>query len=142
MAHPGLAVALASFQATIQNTRNRLIAIPRAQQRALGLEARRDNHIIHVSVRRCDATPRRWNHHYFKLTGDNEFAIPTDVTSLQPGDSVEVKVHGVIPDRPLPARAESAAAMLVRLANEPSVGWREDGSDRVDEYLNADIANE
>ena len=133
-----LATTLGEFEATIQNTKNRLIAIPAPTQRTLGLE-RRAGHLIHLSLRKHGVG--RWNHHYFKLTGDNEFSIPTDVVGLQQGDRVQVKVHAVIPNKPLrKERHESGAALLARLARAGDrQGWRTDGAERHDHYLREDI---
>ena len=139
MANPHLSETLAEFDAKIQRTKNRLIAVPADVQRRLGLERRPENDIVLVSVRKANAG--RWNHHLLKLTFDNELAIPADVTSLGPGDRVQVKVHAVYPGTPKPSRATSAkgAGLLVALANEDLPGWRSDGSRRVDEYLNEGI---
>lgn len=131
-----------AFTATIQGTKNRLVAIPAEAQRRLGLEHRANNHIIHVSIR--PAGRGRWNHHYFKLTGDNEFAIPADVHGLSCGDEVDVKIHGVIADQPVEpdARTSSGMGLLLELAKRPRPGIRTDGSTRVDEYLREGIRQE
>jgi len=139
MAHPHLSETRATFGARIHRTKNRIVAIPADVQRALGLERRPDNHILLVSIR---ASGRgRWNHHYVKLTHDNEFAIPADVSGLSGGDDIEVKVHRVISDEAVAtARARPrGAALLVALAAEPRAGWREEGSTDVDERLDEEI---
>jgi hypothetical protein len=136
----GLSTTLAEFSATIQNTRNRLVAIPRAVQKEVGLEIRRNNHIVRVSWRRSGGG--HWNHHYVKLTGDNEFSIPSDVVGLKQGDQIDVKVHRVIPDVGLPIAAQNrtAATLLLEIADAaPEEGWRTDGSTRLDEYMNEDV---
>ena len=142
MASAGLSTTLAEFSATIHRTKNRLVAIPAEVQRSLGLERRPNNHIVHVSIR--TAGRGRWNHHYFKLTGDNEFAIPTDVTGFSCGDEVDVKVHRVIADEPLDPELDgtSGMALLLELDKRPRPGWRTDGSTRVDEYLREQIREE
>src|SRR5947208_2385572 len=94
MANPDLARELASFTARIQKSKNRLVAIPAEVQRRLGLKRRRQNHIVVVSIRPHDRG--RWNHHYFRLTFDNEFMVPTDIAGVAPGDAIDVKVHRVI----------------------------------------------
>jgi hypothetical protein len=143
MASPSLSTTLAEFTATIQRTKNRLVAIPAGVQRRLGLGRRANNHIVHVSIRL--AGRGRWNHHYFKLTGDNEFAIPADVTGFDCGDQVEVKLHRVIADESA-AESEpqsSGAELLLDLMDRPRpAGWRTDGSTRVDEYLREQIRDE
>ena len=136
MAHPDLGATLALFDATIHRTKNRLISVPAGVQRQLGLARKPDNDLLLVSVRKVRSG--RWNHHYVKLTSDNEFAIPADVTRLSPGDEVEVKVHGVfsgVPKARARPPAAAGAALLVELATRERPGWREDGSARVDEYL-------
>jgi hypothetical protein len=136
MANPHLATTLATFEATVQRTKNRLIAIPAAIQRQLGLGRRPRNHIVMFSIR-----PRargRWNHHLAYLTRDNEFAIPADITHIRPGSQVDVKIHRVIPDadaleaRPRPP---NAGALLLALGEEAGDDGRTDGSVRVDELL-------
>lgn len=137
---PEKVTTLAEFSALVQRHKNRWVAIPAEAQKRLGLSRRPNNHIIYVSIRKSG--PGRWNHHYFKLTGDNEFAIPTDVTHLSGGDQVDVKVHKIIPDEPLPVGEEpcSAADLLLDWdRRHPRSGWREDGSDRHDHYLNAEV---
>jgi hypothetical protein len=135
-----LATTIVQFTAVIQRTKNRLVAIPADAQRRLGLQRRRDNHIVHVSIRRSGGG--RWNHHYLKLTSDNEFAVPADITGLQCGDAVDVKVHRVIPDVALPTPSGSSGAdLLLRLAAEPRPAWRSDGSTRLDEYLRAETVD-
>jgi hypothetical protein len=133
MARSPYGAALAHFEAQIHNSKNRQVSIPADMQRSLGLERRPDNHIILVSIRRRGEG--RWNHHYFKLTFDNEFSIPADVGQLRPGDPIEVKVHRVIADIPVQRSGASGAATLAALAARPRPGWREDGSERLDEYL-------
>lgn len=127
---------LARFTTRIHNSKNRQLSIPAATQQQLGLTRRADNHIILVSIRA--AGQGRWNHHYFKLTYDNEFAIPSDVTHLSPGDEVDVKVHRVIEDAPV-AVPRSGASTLRSLAAQPRPGWREDGSVRLDDYLREEV---
>jgi hypothetical protein len=137
MASPHHSTTLATFKAVIQRSKDRLIAIPAATQRQLRLTRRADNHIIAYSIRRAGAG--RWNHHLAKLTYDNEFSIPSDVTTLAAGEQVEVKVHRIIPDAPLPLPTESSpAAPLLELAAAAGPDVRVDGSDRVDDYLNGD----
>lgn len=139
MAHPHLADTRARFPARIHRTKNRLVAIPAEVQRQLGLERRPDNCIALVSIRR--AGRGRWNHHYVKLTADNEFAVPADVTGLGPGDEIEVKVHRLIRDEEASAQepgASRGAGLLIALAAEPRPGWRTDGAERLDDYLAED----
>jgi hypothetical protein len=137
MAHPHLKTPLAEFSAVVHRTKNRLVAIPADVQRTLQLERRQDNHIVLVSIR--SHGPGRWNHHYFKLTYDNEFAIPSDMTHLKQGGRVDVRIHRVIRDetavRTTDDRAKGAA-LLTRLADRPRSGWRTNGADRLDDYLN------
>jgi hypothetical protein len=111
------------------------VAIPAAIQQQLGLERRPDNCLALVSIRKAGGG--RWNHHYVKLTFDNEFAIPSDVVGIRPGDDVEVKVHRLIRDEPVAVGKPEAegAAVLLALASEPRAGWRADGSQNVDDYL-------
>jgi hypothetical protein len=122
----------------VHRTKNRLVAIPAAVQRSLRLDRRPENHILLVSIR--SHGPGRWNHHYFKLTHDNEFAIPNDVTHLRGGDRVDVRIHRVIRDEAAAGSEKSGrptgAAVLTQLAERQRVGWRDDGSERLDEYLN------
>ncbi len=139
MAHPHLAVTLAHFEAHIHHTKNRLVAIPAAVQRQLGLRRRPDNHLLYVSIRPAGAG--RWNHHYFKLTFDNEFAIPSDIAHLTQGDRIEVRIHRIIPDLTHTVRV-SAAGLLLALAAQTRPGWRSDGSLRLDDYLKEELADE
>jgi hypothetical protein len=137
MASSHHSTTLAIFEATIQRSKDRLIAIPAATQRQLRLTRRADNHIISYSIRH--AGEGRWNHHLSKLTYDNEFSIPSDITALAAGDEVEVKVHRIIPDAPLqPATEASGAAPLLELAAAAGQDPRVDGSERVDDYLTGD----
>ena len=145
----GLEITLAEFAASVHDSKNRQVSIPAAIQRELGLTKRRDNHIIRVSIRKQGAPSRRWNHHYFKLTGDNEFSIPSDVAAIKPGDRLDVKVHRVIADVEYCVRgsAPEAHKTFADLAEEWRreeaaglvSGWRTDGSTRHDEYLTADV---
>jgi hypothetical protein len=137
MASPHHTTTLATFKAVIQRSKDRLVAIPAATQRQLRLTRRSDNHIIAYSIRH--AGRGRWNHHLAKLTYDNEFSIPSDVTALAAGEEVEVKVHRIIPDAPLPPpTASSPAAPLLDLAAAAGHDARVDGSERVDDYLAGD----
>lgn len=133
-----LDTTLATFDATIHRTKNRLVAIPARVQREVGLERGPDNHIVRVSIRRAGSG--RWNHHYFKLTGDNEFSIPSDIVGLAGGDRVEVKIHAIIPDAPVAVDEVDASAtgLLLALAARKRPGWRTDGATRLDEYLAAE----
>ena len=126
---------LATFEARIHRSKNRQVSIPAEVQRQLGLARRKHNHIIRVSIRPSGAG--YWNQHYLKLTSDNEFSIPSDVTGLAPGDTIQVRVHSVLADTPMATVkvAETGAAVLLRLANEPGEGWRTDGSRNLDAYL-------
>ncbi len=139
MAHPHFSETRATFGARIHRTKNRLVAIPADVQRVLGLERRPDNHLLLVSIRR--ARKGRWNHHYVKLTHDNEFAIPADVVGLAGGDDIEVKVHRVIRDEAVATESArpKGAALLVALAAEPRAGWSEEGSTEVDARLEEEI---
>lgn len=142
MSSESLSTTLVEFTATVQDHKNRLVAIPAEARRQLGLESRRNNHVVRVSIRR--AGKGRWNHHYFKLTGDNEFAIPTDVTGVGRGDRIDVKVHRVIPDleaEPAERAASSAAGVLLDLMKNTPVAWRTDGADRHDDYLNSEMVD-
>jgi len=134
VASPHLSTTLAEFTTVVQRSKNRLVAVPAVTQRALGLARRRDNHIIACSIRR--AGRGRWNHHLVKLTYDNEFSLPADVSAIGPGDTVEVKVHRIIADVPVAPPAEgSPADPLLDLAAYAGHDPRIDGSDRVDDYL-------
>lgn len=138
MAHPHLAQTGAQFSARVHRTKNRLVAIPAAVQRSLGLERRPDNCIALVSLRHHGGG--RWNHHYVKLTFDNEFAIPSDVAGIGAGDELDVKVHRLIRDEPMQVeRAARGAALLLELAQEQRPGWRKDGAEKLDDYLREDI---
>ena len=133
---------IATFEATIHRTKNRCVTIPAAEARKLGLRHRPDNHIIHVSIRKAGLG--RWNHHYFKLTANNEFALPTDIAGLEPGDQIDVKVHRLVADaaasEQVAARGSTAADVLLNFARRDDlVGWRADGSVRVDGYLREEM---
>lgn len=130
---------LARFMARIPRGR-RLVTIPREIQRDLGLRPRTDNHLVLVSVRRRGS--RTWVRHYFKLTTQNGFLIPKDVAHLKVGDTLDVRVHRIVPDEALPpprSAATSAAGLLLELMKEARPGWRTDGAARHDEYLNEEI---
>jgi hypothetical protein len=136
MANAHLAVTLAQFKATLHQTKNRLVSIPAEVQRKVGLVRQQDNDLLQISIRKHGSG--RWNHHIVRLTFDNEFAIPSDVTDLAPGHEVEVKIHEVYAGTPRPPRAAetlSGAALLVDLASRDRPGFRTDGSTRLDEYL-------
>ena len=140
MANPTYSTILVTFEAAIQRSKDRLIAVPAAAQRRLGLERRADNHLICYSIRH--ARQGRWNRHIAKLTFDNEFSIPSDVVHLKPGDEVEVKVHRVVADVAVEPPAEGTAAdVLVELAAAAAADPRIDGSDHVDDYLAGEIAS-
>lgn len=140
MAHPHLSTTLAQFGARLHRTKNRLVAIPAEIQRELGLSRQPENDILLISIRKSGGG--RWNHHYVKLTYDNEFAIPSDVTQIQPGDPVDIKIHTIYSGtpKPPPVAASSGAGLLVELASQDRAGWREDGSTRADDYLNEEMA--
>ncbi len=132
------APVLARFDATVHRSKNRQVSIPAEAQRVLGLERRAENHIVLVSLRPKGVG--RWNHHYLKLTSDNEFAIPSDVTRLRAGDEVEVKVLRIIADVTVsPTGSHRGAAALQRLAERPREGWRTDGSTRIDDSLREEL---
>ena len=125
----------------MHRTKNRLLAIPAETQAALNLERRPENDILLVSIR--GGGVGRWNHHYVKLTFDNEFAIPADVAGIAPGDHVEVKVHAVYSGTPKAGPGTPAGAgVLVALASAPRPGWRRDGSANVDAYLDEDVVGD
>ena len=130
---------LAEFDAPMQKSKNRLIAIPSKVQRDIGLVRQEDNHILLVSLRHKGKG--RWNHNYVKLTSDNEFSIPSNVTGFQQGDNLDVKIHRIIVDKPaIPLTGRlGGAGLLLELSKEARPGWREDGAERVDEYLNETI---
>jgi len=135
MAHVHLSSTLARFEARLHRTKNRLVSVPAAIQRQLGLKRQADNHLLLISIRK--RAHGRWNHHYVKLTYDNEFALPADVLHLRPGDAIEVKIHRIIPDKPHVERPEAdGAGVLLALTRRPRPSWRTDGSTRVDDYLN------
>jgi len=139
MANPTLGTTLSSFSATVHRTKNRVVAIPAAEQRRLGLERRANNHIVCYSIRRCGHG--RWNHHLAFLTYDNEFAIPADVTAIKGGDAVEVKIHQLIPNANAlggPQPSNNPGALLSGLAAVAGSDERKDGSQNVDEYLYGD----
>ncbi|MFO8072427.1 MAG: hypothetical protein R6V85_11190 [Polyangia bacterium] len=127
------------FEARIQRQKNRLVAVPAPIQRAVGLKKQPNNHLLHISIRPLGKG--RWNHHYVKLTRDNEFSIPSDVTRLEQGDEVEVRIHRVIADSPPPSQepTRSGAGLILELDEKSRPGWREDGSSRVDDYLDAEV---
>jgi hypothetical protein len=135
VAHPHLAHSRARFAARVHRTKNRLVAIPAEVQRKLGLSRQPDNFLLLISLR--PESSGRWNHHYVKLTFDNEFAIPSDVAGIQPGDRVEVNIHRIIRDEAVePVRpAAQGAALLLALAREERPGWRTDGAAELDRYL-------
>lgn len=134
MANPDYATTLAQFSAIVQKNKNRLVAIPAATWQTLGLERRPGSEILACSIRRTGRG--RWNHHYFKLTANDEFSIPTDVADIGPGDRVEVKVHCIKELRSLPPAADATAAdVLLDIAASAGIDSRVDGSDRVDDYL-------
>ncbi len=125
---------LVAFTTKVQRSKNRLVAIPAEAQSALGLARRRQNHIIAYSIRRSGRG--RWNHHLAKLTYDNEFSIPSDVTGLRAGDRIDVKIHRIVADVPIVASPVTTAAdALVALGAAAGRDDRIDGSERIDEYL-------
>ncbi|HEX7476209.1 MAG TPA: hypothetical protein VF331_00235 [Polyangiales bacterium] len=133
---------MAVFEAKVQRTKNRLIAIPADVQRTLRLARRVNNHIVLYSIR-----PKgrgRWNHLLSYLTYDNEFAVPVAAAHIGAGDAVEVKIHRVIPDADAlgnTGRRENAGSLLSSLAEQAGDDERSDGSQNVDEYLNADVGH-
>jgi hypothetical protein len=136
LANPHCSTTLATFEAQIHRTKNRLVAIPAEVQRKLRLARQVDNHLVLYSIR-----PKgrgRWNHSWAQLTFDNEFAVPTAVTHISPGSAVEVKIHRVVKNEALHGEAESAgsgAALLLQLGQSSGEDDREDGSRSVDDYL-------
>ena len=139
LAHLHLAETRAQFSGPVHRTKNRLVAVPAAVQQQLGLARRPDNFLALISLRRNGSG--RWNHHYVKFTSDNEFSIPSDVTGIKPGDRVEVKIHRIIRDEavePAPA-APQGAALLLALALKPRPGWRADGAENLDRYLQDEL---
>jgi hypothetical protein len=89
-----LARTLARFEARVHDTKNRLVAVPADVQRQLRLVRQADNHLLLYSIR--PKGDGRWNHHWSQLTFDNEFAVPADVTHIDRGSLVEVKIHRVV----------------------------------------------
>jgi hypothetical protein len=138
MANPTFSVVLDTFEATVQRSKDRLIAIPAKVQARLGLRRRANNHLVCYSIRK--ARSGRWNRHYAKLTSDNEFGIPADVSGIRAGDHVEVKLHRVIPDTdalapsPTTGRA-TAGAVLLSVAEQAGEDPRRNGSHSIDEEL-------
>lgn len=138
MANPTYSVVLDTFEATVQRSKDRLVAIPAAVQTRLGLQRRANNHLVCYSIRR--GRSGRWNRHYAKLTSDNGFCIPSDVSGIRPGDRVEVKLHRVIPDVDALAPSHqtattTAGAVLLSVAERAGEDPRRDGSRRIDEEL-------
>ena len=137
MANPHLSAVLGSFEATVQRSKDLLIAIPAATRDRLGLERRRDNHLVCYSIRKLGGG--RWNHLYAKLSYDNEFAVPSGITAIQAGDRVEVKLHRVMPDvdalAPQAAASGTDAAILLAMAAAAGEDPRHYGSERIDEEL-------
>jgi hypothetical protein len=134
MADASLSVVLEQFSATVQRGKGRMIAIPADKQRKLGLTARRDNHLLRYSIRKRGSG--RWNHHYAKLTSDNEIALPSDLP-VEPGDEVEVKVHRIIADVPVPVpEARTGGSILVDLAEQAMSDDSSRGADEHDAVLN------
>ncbi len=138
MANPKLATTRAVFEATVHRTRNRLISIPADVQRQLGLVRRQNNHVLHFSIRAEGAG--RWNSHWAQLTFDNEFAIPTNVTEIEPGSRVEVKIHGAVAAIDVLAGPgdgpSNPGSLLLELAENENEDPRTDGSVNLDDYLN------
>lgn len=140
MANPHFSIDLGTFEATVQRSKDRLVAIPAATQARLGLGRRADNHILCYSIRK--ARGGRWNHLYAKLTSDNELAISSAVTEIRGGDRVEVKLHRFIRDVdalavPGGPVTGTAGATLLAMAEVAGEDPREDGSTRIDEELYA-----
>lgn len=138
MANPHYSIVLATFEGRVQNSKDRLLAIPAATQARLGLERRPNNHLVCYSMRKARAG--RWNRHYAKLTSANEFAIPSDVVGIEAGDLVEVKLHRFVPDVDAfalsPRNASgTAGATLLSMAEAAGEDPRVDGSERVDDEL-------
>ncbi|HKY40900.1 MAG TPA: hypothetical protein VJN18_33425 [Polyangiaceae bacterium] len=138
MANPTFSVVLDTFEAKVQRSKDRLIAIPATVQARLGLQRRPNNHLVCYSIRR--GRSGRWNRHYAKLTSDNEFCIPSDVSGIRPGDRVEVKLHRLIPDvdalaPPVVTGSKTAGAVLLSVADQAGEDPRRDGSHRIDEEL-------
>jgi hypothetical protein len=137
MANAKLATTRATFAATVHRTKNRLVAIPAAVQRQLGLKRQQNNYILHFSIR-AEGTGH-WNSHWAQLTYDNEFAIPTDVKGIEAGSRVEVKVHGAVAAVDV-LESETApplnpGGLLLELADASEEDPRTDGSVNLDEYL-------
>jgi hypothetical protein len=123
---------LVEFEATVQRTKDRLIAISASVQRKLGLSKRRDVHLVDFSIR-----PKgrgRWNHHVTYLTRKSTFAIPTDVTHIRGGQRVVIKIHRILENRDAVLGEPTAADVLLQFAGMIDDG-RTDGSVNVDHYL-------
>ncbi|MFN0096112.1 MAG: hypothetical protein ACKVVT_15225 [Dehalococcoidia bacterium] len=128
------------FVGRVQATKNRHVAIPAASKLKLGLDDGENRQLIQVSIR--PQSGGHWNHHYFKLTHDGCFAIPTDVSTVSGGDLIDVKVHRIItPCEHDDAGSRSDESPLAWLANQAEAlgGWRVDGASRHDDYLRDDM---
>ncbi len=130
MVNANFSTVLDEFSATVHRTKNRLVAVPAETQRKLGLTKRRDNHLVSYSIR--PAGRGRWNHLLAKLTHDNEFEIPAGFSRIGPGSQVEVKIHRIIADIPLPLPQSAGEAVLALPTGEDD---RIDGSSNIDAYL-------
>jgi hypothetical protein len=143
MANPHHAQTLARFDATVQKSQNRLVAIPADLQRRLGLVRQPNNFLVTYSIRQAGEGP--WFKYVSYLTEDNEFTLPAGAPNIEPGDSVEVKIHRFTKneDAALAEREdENGGALLVRLAAMARPAFddaRSDGSERLDDYLNQEI---
>ena len=135
MPDPSLSTVLDQFTATVQ--KGRLIAIPAVARTKLGLTRRQDNHLLRFSLRK--AGRGRWNHDYAKLSFDNEFALPSNILGLGPGDTVEIKIHQVLATRQVPLpHAPAGADLLVAMAKDSQPDDLDLGAQEHDEYLNAE----
>jgi hypothetical protein len=136
MSDPTLSQTLDRFEAIVQ--KGRLIAIPAESQQRLGLAKRQNNHLLRLSLRK--AARGRWNHLYARLTHDNEFAIPTNVSEIAPGDHVEIKIRDVLATTPVRAGRAGAGSLLVEMAEAAATNAGEVAADRHDYYLNDEAA--
>lgn len=66
------------------------------------------------------------------MTYDNEFEIPAGFSRIEPGARVEVKIHRLIADIPLPVARSAGETVLALPTGEDD---RIDGSRNVDAYL-------
>jgi hypothetical protein len=137
MAVPATEVRPLVFSGTVSSG-DLSVAIPAWVQGALGIDPTVEGAVVTATIRRLPDP--EWYGFNLAVVPPGRVLIPPGAPDICAGDEIDITFDELFPPEFFSKKPETGGELLLQLGRMPGGGsWRKDGSERLDEYLIADI---